>query len=268
MTGSSQRMWLNLVLLLVLVVVGGVGYWAWQQEQKANELVSLLPLKRSELQSIVIERYLNTEKPERIEFKGTGEQWFMVQPYAVEANPVKMTQLTTLPIEQVQASYDIAGKDLATFGLKPISIRLKFNEYEVGFGNSNPVNQQRYLLVNNRLVLVSEVVSGLINGSTVDLVARTLIPTNATIKEIVLPDGSQQTGVSLLNQWRSASAILVEPSTTVKSTEQIHIRLTNNKEITFIVERTAQDLKLTNPAVALTYTLPLSWADSLLKPAL
>lgn len=266
MSGSSQRFWLNSVLLIVLLVVGGGGYWVWQQTQSANEPKSLLSMQRSELQSIVIERYWEKPQAERIEFERQGEAWFMIKPYALEANPVKLTQLMTLPFEPVLAAYPKAGQDLKSFGLEPLSTRLLFNDQVLGFGNSNPITQQRYLLVKDQIILVSEVVAGLIMGSTLDLVARTLIPTNRSIKAVLLPDGSQQTGVGFLNNWRSASAVLLEPVSLINASQsQVKIILTDSREITFLVERTEQDLKLTNVAAKLTYILPISMADKLLK---
>jgi hypothetical protein len=266
MSGSSQRFWLNSVLLIVLLVVGGGGYWVWQQTQAANEPKSLLSMQRSELQSIVIERYWEKPQAERIEFERQGEAWFMIKPYALEANPVKLTQLMTLPFEPVLAAYPKAGQDLKSFGLEPLSTRLLFNDQVLGFGNSNPITQQRYLLVKDQIILVSEVVAGLIMGSTLDLVARTLIPTNRSIKAVLLPDGSQQTGVGFLNNWRSASAVLLEPVSLINASQsQVKIILTDSREITFLVERTEQDLKLTNVAAKLTYILPISMADKLLK---
>jgi hypothetical protein len=59
---------------------------------------------------------------------------------------------------------------------------------------------------------------------------------------------------------------LLEPVSLINASQsQVKIILTDSREITFLVERTEQDLKLTNVAAKLTYILPISMADKLLK---
>ncbi|WP_020558060.1 hypothetical protein [Thiofilum flexile] len=268
MSSMSQRLWLNIALAILLLVLGIGGYWASQSLQTSKESNTLLTIKPAELNTIVVERYLDTNNPERIEFNKQGKTWLMAKPYAVEANPVKITQLITLIQEPIITSYAVESLDLASFDLNPLKTQLIFNGQLIGFGKSNPVTTQRYLLVNNQLVLVSEVISGLLSGSTLDLVARTLIPSHTEVQEVIFPNGTRSTNFDLRSDWQSASAIGVESVANVApDLPVVELKLKDNQPIRFQIERTEQDLKLTNREMGLTYRLPANWASKLL-PAL
>ncbi|MBK8453105.1 MAG: hypothetical protein WAQ53_09565 [Thiofilum sp.] len=265
MTSTAQRFWLNIALLLSLLAIVSGGYWAWKSLEADKTVKYLLPMKVSELTNILLERYLDTTKPERIEFVRQGDKWWMNTPYKVEANPVKLRQLITLANEPIIARYSTQGLDLAAFDLAPIKTQISLNQYVIGFGNTNPVTTQRYVLVNNELVLVSEVVAGLLAGSALDLVARTLIPNESEVIEVIMPDGRHITDVELRSQWQAASALSIEQALNSRADlPLVRIKLKAGGELSFQVEQTTKELKLTQIALGLTYILPLNWHSTLL----
>lgn len=265
MTSTAQRFWLNIALLVILLTIVSAGYWAWKSLQNSKTASYLLPIKVSELTNILLERYLDTTKPERIEFVRQGDKWWMKTPYELEANPVKLRQLITLANESIIMRYSAQGLDLAAFDLAPVKTQVSFNQHMIGVGNTNPVTTQRYLLVNNELVLVSEVVAGLLAGSALDLVARTLIPSESEVIEVIMPDERRITDVELRSQWQAASALSIEKALNFRANlPLIRLKLKDGRELSFQVEQTAKELKLTHITLGLTYSLPLNWHNKLL----
>ena len=70
--------------------------------------------------------------------------------------------LSALKQEELQTEANFImnsmGKDLDDFGLAASSIRVRFNSVEYRLGKLNPVNHQRYILLNDKILMVNEAV--------------------------------------------------------------------------------------------------------------
>ena len=60
--------------------------------------------------------------------------------------------------EPILTEYDLADKDLSTFGLAESAISLSFNAVEYRLGKLGPVNHRRYVLLKDRILMVNEAV--------------------------------------------------------------------------------------------------------------
>ena len=90
--------------------------------------------------------------------------WKVIKPVQFTADESKVRLLFTLLSENADTSYDIDGKDLALYGLDQDRLSVSFNGVKLIFGKLNEVSQQRYILKDKKMYLISETVSGLLES--------------------------------------------------------------------------------------------------------
>lgn len=179
----SKRLWLNLILLLIgAVLVYFVAYNPTQTlkkgQQNPNSLFTIAPYQAED---ILIE---HKNKP-AIVFRKINDQWRLIKPGIAPVNSEKIKHLLTILREPVIASYDPEGKDLTQFGLAPSKIKLTINSEEATFGSTNPVTLNRYILKNNRIYTIKEIVYGVLGTSVVSFLTHRLVPDLVLEKEAV-----------------------------------------------------------------------------------
>jgi len=157
-SSSSKRRMINLFLLVMLA---GLGYLAYQQVQIENKGGETLydPAIGESVDEVTI--LLPGQPAIRLE---SGEpDWQIVAPIEAKADSRYLQQLFTLLSESVLAEYAAADQDLAAFDLTDKAIRVRFNQVEYALGSLNPVNHRRYVLLNQRILLVNEAVYELLS---------------------------------------------------------------------------------------------------------
>lgn len=157
-SSSSKRRVINLLLLIILA---GLGYLAYLQVQVERQDVATLydPAIGESVDEVTI--ILPGQTPIRLE---SGQpDWRIVAPLEVKADSRYLQQLFTLLSEPVLAEYAAADQDLAAFDLTDKAIRVRFNQVEYALGSLNPVNHRRYVLFNQRILLVNEAVYELLS---------------------------------------------------------------------------------------------------------
>lgn len=157
-SSSSKRRVINLLLLIILA---GLGYLAYLQVQIERQGVVTLydPAIGESVDEVTI--MLPGQTPIRLE---SGQpDWHIVAPLEVKADSRYLQQLFTLLSEPVLAEYATADQDLAAFDLTDKAIRVRFNQVEYALGSLNPVNHRRYVLFNQRILLVNEAVYELLS---------------------------------------------------------------------------------------------------------
>jgi hypothetical protein len=157
-SSSSKRRVINLLLLIILA---GLGYLAYLQVQIERQGVVTLydPAIGESVDEVTI--MLPGQTPIRLE---SGQpDWHIVAPLEVKADSRYLQQLFTLLSEPVLAEYAAADQDLAAFDLTDKAIRVRFNQVEYALGSLNPVTHRRYVLFNQRILLVNEAVYELLS---------------------------------------------------------------------------------------------------------
>ncbi|KAG1707549.1 hypothetical protein GQR58_003222 [Nymphon striatum] len=96
-----------------------------------------------------------------------NREWKITQPVQIDADKSKVRLLFTLLTDPVSSSYDVAGKDLAKFGLDKDDTSISFNGVKLILGDLNQVSQTRYILKGDKIYLIVETVTGLL-GMGVD----------------------------------------------------------------------------------------------------
>lgn len=249
----SKQLILNSVLLLI---IGVLGFLVWWQVTKPSVVTTtLLPIAKAEINVITLKRNLDSNAPEIIRLQKQGEQWYTLEPKSYPINHTRMTQLFTLLDESVDASYPAAGKDLQRYGLIPGKVELSFNEHKFLFGEDNPVSHKRYILSAGTIYLVSEAVSGLLQGDVLDLLATKLVPSGRTLKQVTLPDNYVRVP-QLTQNWQSADAIQIDAwDGKGESKGQVVLNLDDGSQVILQILSDQGELVLGNTSLGLRYHL-------------
>jgi hypothetical protein len=258
-----RRLGVNFLLLILVVGLASLVGWQLQQKEQVTQNSRLLPLSLAEVNSVVVERKQDGLEA-KLEFKREGDQWRLVQPQQIAANPVKVRQLLTLLDEKVESSYPSAGKDLSAYGLDPAELSLSINGYKLVLGNTNPVSNNRYILNAGQIQLVNEAVYSLLQEAWVNFVSLTVIPAPFNLTAVQLPESFAELP-QLVSHWKNAEAIRVETFDPQKLTPEMQKLVLQSPAETreLVIVSLKDEIVLADPAKQLAYVLPISQAAQL-----
>ena len=157
-SGTNKRRFINILLLFVVLLFSWLVYEQVEKDQRGPNTV--YSEKMGDLM-----RTINIQLPDQPEImmEASGPDWLMTHPIQAKVSTKALQQLTTLLSEPIQAEYSAEGKTLSEFGLEDSAIRVQFNEVEYALGKLNPINHYRYVLLDQRILLVNEVVYELLS---------------------------------------------------------------------------------------------------------
>jgi len=160
----DKRSWLNLVIFVVLIQLGFLIYLSKKVEQATTpDLISL----SAELERVSFRRV--GQKP--LLLQRQGGQWWLQQPFRAPIDPVRMQALLNISTAKVHSQYELAGLNLAEFGLEPPQGVLQLGEVVLTFGNKSP-GGKRYVSVLDKLYLLDDQHLPLLAANARELVQR------------------------------------------------------------------------------------------------
>ena len=193
--GIRNRWLLNLGLLAAIALLLLLLPSEEKQPTTETTLAGFLP---ADIQTIRIMRAGKAD----ILFEKPAGVWRMVVPYAVNADPALIRNLLSIRSLRVHLQTDSSTIQLADFALQEPAVSLTLNQTRIDFGTVQPVGNLRYLLLDDKLMLVDDNMQELLNTSSLSYIDRQLIPANASIKSIRI-DGQ---AVDLNAAWAAARA--------------------------------------------------------------
>jgi len=165
MTANKKRLFINLFLF---VIVGGLLWFVLTQQRKTGVATETLfdQSMGDDVTKVVIkikdQDELHIENKRQNVDQSGSKQWVISQPIQAPADKDKVRLLFTLLTDPVTSSYDVAGKDLANYGLDKENLSISFNGVKLILGKINPVSQNRYVLKDDKIYLIAETVSSLL----------------------------------------------------------------------------------------------------------
>ncbi|MFN2309784.1 MAG: DUF4340 domain-containing protein [Gammaproteobacteria bacterium] len=273
----SARIWLNLLMLAAVLVLAAVTVYKPGIEPD-TELPPLTTLAPDAVQRIEIQRGDSTLALER----RSGGWWIAGEP-AVPADPLQVDMLLRLPGESPQRSYAAADLDLAQLKLVPGLSRVRFDDREFVFGDTDPLQGLRYVQVGDRVHLINDRYQGVLQGGHTQLASRRLLPDGAEITALELPglsarkqdDGgwtvapaperlSADAAPRLAQAWNRASALWVRSYQPAEGGEPITLTLADGSQIHLELRRAPGETVFARPDLGLQYQFPEASARPLL----
>jgi len=222
----TRRVWANLILLLIVVVLGVVAYLEPGSEP-AEKPVPLLSLAPSQVEHIRLQR----QNAPDILLERTASSWMLIEPLRVAASDYRIDTLLQLMTATSYSHFPVSLRPLAGFGLEEPLATVTFNDQSIEFGSSEPLHNRRYVRVDDQVHLIDErhfYQSQLLLTALVD---TALLPPGRTLSGIVLPglrlqhqdgdwhlsdaagkldpDVSMDAINGLVDEWRHARAVQV-----------------------------------------------------------
>jgi len=208
----------------------------------------------------------------------------MTAPYQYPANDYKVDSLLQLPGATSIAHYDLAQKDLTKYGLDHPRGSITFNHDQAFyFGSSEPLQQRRYLRVQNTLHLITDVFLYQIAVPAISFLDHAIVPGNKSITKLEIPkltaelkdgkwsltpapkDYSSDQITALLDGWRYAQAINVEHYDGKPAPVSVRIyRGGETKPLEFAYRIIGKDLLLIRNDLKLQFTLSADKRNDLL----
>lgn len=219
---------LNTNLILLLVVIGLVlVIWLDPFTEKEPDPVRLTSIGINTIQHIAMSRVDQVHFSLEKRTLDQGIIWYLTAPVEMPANPVKVNQILNLLNTNSFRQYQIKSDNLAKLGLNPPGWEIALDQTIVKFGKTEPIDQQRYVMVDATVHLINDRFSQYSFGSPLMLANLDILPVDKSVAEIHLPDKvikkvdgqwqsspsneviSQNTLNEYIDEWRYAQALRV-----------------------------------------------------------
>ena len=271
-----QRSLLTNIILFVFVVA--LGTFMFTDEIDQNGVVKLSDLTADSIQRIEIHH-----RQREILIEKQDGNWQIKTPIAIAANQFRIKTILSMLDTSSHAQYDVNGLDLKKYDLDNTKTSIRLNDTAFEFGNTNPINNDRYVKVGDTLHLIEDLFYPLLSSQIGTLVARELIPENKTINKLVLPeqtlsrdenglwqgdkDVSSDAIVEIIYQWQHKQAFSVHDYTRHDALGEIQVYLDNaDSPINFTITATEPWLIIARPDLELEYHFNVEDYDALLRP--
>ena len=267
----ASRLWLNLALLLLLgILLLVVVYEPGKEvEPQPTRLTQLTP---ETVTNVHIKRVTGKD----IELvKESDGQWWMHNPYYLPANDFRVQSLLRLTQAESLGGHALKELQLATYGLDKPRAVVTFNRTEqIKFGDTEPLNQRRYVQAEDLLHTIVDTFYYQAAGNPTIYLSHRLLPPAADIVKLVLPELqlvikegqwqrtpqhaelSADASVELINHWQHAQALELRPTEIKGGKADIEVYLRNQPyPIRFKLLQTEDEVSLVRLGLGLQYLI-------------
>ena len=263
---------LNLILATLAVLLLSLLLWT-DRPSPAPSSRTISTLDTGAVQRIAL--FAADSAAPRIVLEREGGDWHLHQPVTTRADAFRIAEILALPGFISQRRLPVAGSNLAALDLDPPLWRVEFDGERFDIGASEPVTGQRHVRHGEWLHLVEDFNPTPFDLNHADLADRRLLPPDARIVAMRLPDGRlagdgaplSGADAGLARRWTQAEAFWVgRPASadfeSVRS--RITLQLEDGASLDFLISATTPQLALIRPDLDLLYRLPGSARDELL----
>ncbi|HSH29107.1 MAG TPA: hypothetical protein VK971_04290 [Thiohalobacter sp.] len=271
----GPRSLLNIVLLLLVAGLAALVYL--RPGTQTTDSTPLTRLDPAQVRSIRIDNDRG-----RIELLRTAAGWRLREP-DLPAGAFQTNILLGLLNQPSQRQYPLAEIDSAEIGLDPPRLELHYDDAELRLGGTEPLQGLRYVQYGATVHLIEDRVPNLLTASATDLVSRRLLPEDAELMQLVLPEftlmrtGSGGWDISparpdvsaddlqqLVDAWRSARALWVSKDDGGDARNEVEVTLAGGEQIRFGIRRNESDFVLVRQDPGLEYHLGTQQSERLL----
>jgi hypothetical protein len=256
-----DRWIVNIVLLAISIMLVLL---VMLDEEPTSEVHTL----GSYLNEPINEIRINRQGRQEIHFRLSGDYWQMLNPYQARAETSLVNQILGLVSLEANKVADTQAINLADFGLAPPDMSIHLNQQQIDFGDSQPVNKQRYIELAGQILLIPDRFMMHLKTGSISYIDRHLLPQGSKINSLKIgdstidPDGPNNQSTA----WQSIKANWVSLAAEDQQAKGIDIRIElqgETAELHYIAEKREADVVLTDMQSRLEYHLPITSYDSL-----
>lgn len=249
------------------------------EEKKEPELDPLSNIDQNDIVQIKVFR----KDLDNFEFNKKDNVWHLIAPQKFRANSSRINAMLRILNIESYAQLNPDEVDLEQLGLAQPIVSMKLNEYEFKFGNTDAIDQRRYVLFDGKIHLTNDSLYQQLMTNAAFFADPKLLPENFEIKAIQFPenkieriDGEWQLQTlidispdkikEIVFGWQNATAISGSKyeASTSEAEFVIKISSTNNETIQFVIVSTEPHLILGRKDLNLQYHMGSDVARQLL----
>ena len=264
----SRRLLIN--LLLFICVIGLAIFLIDNEDTEIIEQeVTLTDMQPDSIHVIHIER----RDLDDIIFQKQENNWMMQSPFNLPASPSRIRVMLSLLQAHSYDHFSAPDNDLTPYMLAVPAVSIVFNDTRIAFGDTNPLEEKlRYVLVKDTVHIINDSLFHQIQASATFFLDAKLIPPDATIKTIHLPElkientgDGKMNGASrqIINAWKQVESVSVRKYEEIEAIDTIKIELETGELIEFIIVSNRPNLILARPERGIQYHISNTVSDNL-----
>ena len=274
------RQWaLNLFLLLAILALVGIAFFQPGLVKKSA------PHRLTDIDTLKVLKIRITRSPDDVvELTKNGQQWMLDKPLHARASDFIVSNVLEIArtASLNQLTYE-AGQDAGKYGFDTPKVILQFDNDSVVFGDTNPLNQQQYVLYRDKVHMISPSAIWAVTHKATEFLDKRLLEFTEAPVAIYFNDGRKlelKNGIwvlqpkikslptdaltRLVNEWRYAGATEVQPYKGAPLHGVIRVVYKDKKSIELGIVSRSPDLILLRKDENLQYYFPASAAGRLL----
>lgn len=274
----SQRLLVN---LLLVVLIGGLAYagFHFNAEDAVAAKPTISALSPDDIHSIEIK-----SDDLQLSLQRGSAGWDLVSPLNWPANDTNIGRLLSILDLETSALAEAGDVDLAQLGLQQPRANIRFNDSLLQFGTTNNIGERRYLMLESTLYLLPDVHLAFIAEGLSALIDRRLLPRQADITSLQLPD--LEIRLDDNRQWRSNQAVEIPQARMVQLVQNwqdlqatrishfgpglmprqlIEIGLADGQLIEFLLMQEDPEIVIAQPRIGMQYHFRSQHYDRLLS---
>lgn len=274
----SQRLLVN---LLLIVLIGGLAYagFHFNAEDDVVAKPTISALSPDDIHSIEIKA-----GDLQLSLQRGSAGWDLVSPLNWPANDTNIGRLLSILDFETSALAEAGDVDLAQLGLQQARASIRFNDSLLQFGTTNNIGERRYLMLESTVYLLPDVHLAFIAEGLSALIDRRLLPRQADITSLQLPD--LEIRLDDNRQWRSNQAVEIPQARMVQLVQNwqdlqatrishfgpglmprqlIEIGLADGQLIEFLLMQEDPEIVIAQPRIGMQYHFRSQHYDQLLS---
>ena len=271
----DKRTWINIGLLALIVLLSALLLIPGNQTKPG--LPRLSTIDRNEVVKIKVLR----KGLDSFIFNKQGDTWYMNSPLHFRANSSRINAMLHILKTESYGQLNPADVELSRLDLDDPVVVMKLNNHEFRFGNTDAIDQRRYVLFDNTIYMTNDFLYQQLMANAAFFADTRLFPEEPEINSIEFPeaqidlvDGKWQTLPlmdtvpgkikRLVHDWQTATAISMSKYEAPETESLITISTSSDEQIKFVIVATEPHLILGRKDLGIQYHMGSDEAEKLL----
>lgn len=271
----DKRTWINIGLLVFIAILSAILLYPSEQGEE-----TLPRLSNIDADSITRIEIIRKDLDDFI-FSKEGDTWHMLSPLQYKANVARINAMLRILNVESHSQLNPAEIELARFELSNPRVIVKLNDHVFEFGNTDAIDQRRYILFNDKIHLTNDSLYPQLTTNAAFYADTKLLPINLEINSIKFADqelklNNDQWQIEpiidispdqlkrIAFNWKNAVAISVSKYAEPQLESLITVSSTNNDIIEFVIVSTEPHLILGRKDIGIQYHMGSDETEKLL----